>query len=265
MDGNKFGEVVLCPGDPFRAKWMANKFLKDPEMITNVRGMMGFTGTYEGARVSIMATGMGMPSATIYWRELITVYGVKKLIRTGTCGTTKPFPKDTKVGDIIIVQAAGTDSNMNRQGFCGWDFPAVADYEMLSTAHAASQSEPVAKLHRKAGCNIHVGTCFTTDAFYHPLEDQLFHNLGKHNILGLEMETAALYGIGPSLGAKVLSLLTVSDEIHMKGFDYKTGKFKDEKDKYKFVDIPQGERETKCDCMALLALETAKRIIKKGK
>ena len=90
VDGNKFGEVVLCPGDPFRARWMANKYLKDAEMITNVRGMMGFTGMYEGARVSIMATGMGMPSASIYWRELITVYGVKNIIRTGTCGTTKP-------------------------------------------------------------------------------------------------------------------------------------------------------------------------------
>ena len=102
-DGNKFGEVVLCPGDPYRAKWMANKYLENPEMVTEVRGIMGFTGMFEGARVSILASGMGMPSAHIYWHELITMYGVKKIIRTGTCGTTKPKPLATKIGDVIIV------------------------------------------------------------------------------------------------------------------------------------------------------------------
>jgi purine-nucleoside phosphorylase len=244
---------------------MANKYLKNVEMVNNVRGCMGFTGTFEGCRISIMASGMGMPSAHIYWNELITMYGVKKIIRTGTCGTTKPYPKNTKVGDIIIVQATGTDSNMNRQLFCGWDFPAMADFDMLTTAHAVSKDSKIAPVLKKANCNVHVGAVFTSDYFYHPREDEVFHNLGKHNILGVEMESAALYGMAPQHGAKVLSMVTVSDEIHLKNFDYKKGKFMNEDDKYSFVDLPTDQRETKCDCMALVALNTAKRIIQSEK
>ena len=135
IGGNKFGEVVLMPGDPLRAKWMAETFLKDVELITNVRGMNGFTGYFEGVRLSILGTGMGMSSGGIYWHELINDYGVKRIIRTGTAGTTKPSPACTKVGDIILSMAAGTDANVNRNRFSGWDLPASADWEMLNAAY----------------------------------------------------------------------------------------------------------------------------------
>ena len=114
---------------------MSDRFLKDAEQITNVRGIMGFTGTFEGEKISILASGMGMPSASIYWQEIIQNYGVKAIIRTGTCGTVLPQKvAKTKAGDIILAIAAGTDSNMNRMRFSGWDFPASANYELLSTA-----------------------------------------------------------------------------------------------------------------------------------
>ena len=139
--GDKFGKVCICPGDPLRAKWMSDRFLKDAEQITNVRGIMGFTGIFEGEKISILASGMGMPSASIYWQEIITNYGVKAIIRTGTCGTVLPQKvAKTKAGDIILAIAAGTDSNMNRMRFSGWDFPASANYELLSTADGIAKN-----------------------------------------------------------------------------------------------------------------------------
>ena len=147
---------------------MAERFLEDYEKITNVRGMMGFTGWFKGVRVSLMSHGMGMPSASIYWHEMMTKYGVKKIIRTGTCGTTL-WPK-TKAGDIIVAVAAGTDSNMNRMRFAGWDFPATASFEMLNAAVSVAEDPNLGlrEQFKASDTKVHVGNVFTSDYFYHP-------------------------------------------------------------------------------------------------
>ena len=129
----KFGEVCLCPGDPLRAKFIAETFLKDVEQINTTRNMNGYTGYYKGLKVSVMATGMGIPSLCIYLEELIKHYGVKIIIRTGTCGS--PSPQISKMGDIVLAIGAGTDSNINRMRFEGWDCPASASFKLLYAAY----------------------------------------------------------------------------------------------------------------------------------
>ena len=167
IGGGKISEVCICPGDPLRAKWIADKFLKDVEQVNSVRGATAYTGMFEGVKLTIFPHGMGMPCASIYFHELINNYGVKKIIRTGTAGTTLA-PKKTKRGDIVIAVAAGTDSNMNRDRFGGWDFPASADWEMLSTAVSVSKGPKLKESLEKANTSVHVGNVFSSDYFYHP-------------------------------------------------------------------------------------------------
>lgn len=199
IDG-AFAETVLMPGDPLRAKYIAENFLDDAVQVTDVRNMLGFTGTYKGQRVSVMGSGMGIPSCSIYATELIREYGVKKIIRIGSCGA---ISDDINLRDVIIGLGASTDSKANRIRFSGHDFAAIADYDLLQKAVQSADT---------LGVNVKVGNIFSTDTFYTP-EPEVFDVLEKYNILGVEMEAAGLYGVAAEEGAKAVCILTVSDHI----------------------------------------------------
>ena len=195
-----FADVVLLPGDPLRAKHIAETFLEGAELVTDVRNMFGYTGTYKGRKLSVMGSGMGIPSASIYYKELITEYGVNKLIRVGSCGA---ISKDVKVRDVVIGMGACTDSKVNRMRFRDHDFSAICDYSLLENAVNAA---------REMNLNVKVGNIFSADLFYNP-DSSLFDVMEKYNILGVEMEAAGLYGVCAEFGAKGLAICTVSDHI----------------------------------------------------
>ncbi|QQX79169.1 purine-nucleoside phosphorylase [Shewanella sp. KX20019] len=199
VDG-AFGDTVLFPGDPLRAKYIAETFLEDVVQVTDVRNMLGFTGTYKGTRISVMGSGMGIPSCSIYATELIRDYGVKNLIRVGTCGAVST---DVKVRDVLIGMGACTDSQVNRLRFKGQDFAAIADYSLLSAVVKAAEAK---------GTKFRVGNVFSADLFYTP-DPEMFDVMEKMNILGVEMEAAGLYGVAAEFGAKALCVCTVSDHI----------------------------------------------------
>ncbi|GLY05165.1 MULTISPECIES: purine-nucleoside phosphorylase [Actinoplanes] len=202
--GGKPGDIaerVLLPGDPMRAKWIAETFLEDAVCYTEVRGMLGFTGTWQGVRVSVQGSGMGMPSASIYTHELINDYGVKSLIRIGSCGALAP---DLHLGDVVAAIGSATDSNMNRSRFDGLiDYAPVADFGLLRTAVEAAEAQ---------GTPIRVGPILAADAFYTDRPD-LYDSLADYGVLAVEMESAAIYTIAARYGAKALTVLTVSDHI----------------------------------------------------
>ncbi|MDY0506837.1 purine-nucleoside phosphorylase [Pasteurella multocida] len=195
-----FADVVLMPGDPLRAKYIAETFLQDVKEITNVRNMLGFTGTYKGRKISVMGHGMGIPSCSIYTKELITEYGVKKIIRVGSCGAVR---MDVKLRDVVIGFGACTDSKVNRIRFKNHDFAAIADFDMTMAAVQAAKAK---------GLNIHVGNLFSADLFYTP-DVEMFDVMEKYGILGVEMEAAGIYGVAAEFGAKALTICTVSDHI----------------------------------------------------
>ena len=195
-----FAETVLMPGDPLRAKYIAENFLDDAVQITNVRNMLGFTGTYKGKRISVMGSGMGIPSCSIYATELFREYGVKNIIRVGSCGAVNT---DIKVRDVIIGMGASTDSKVNRSRFKGHDFAAIASYDLLEKAVASAKAHDI---------KARVGNIFSADLFYTP-EPEMFDTLEKYNVLGVEMEAAGLYGAAAEEGANALCILTVSDHI----------------------------------------------------
>lgn len=195
-----FADVVLMPGDPLRAKYIAETFLDDAKEVTNVRNMLGYTGTYKGRRISIMGHGMGIPSCSIYAKELITEYGVKKIIRVGSCGAVRA---DVKIRDIVIGTGACTDSKVNRIRFRDNDFAAIADFEMTLAAHQAAKEK---------GVNVRFGNLFSADLFYTP-DVEMFDVMEKYGILGVEMEAAGIYGVAAEFGAKALAICTVSDHI----------------------------------------------------
>jgi len=194
-------ERVLLPGDPMRAKWIAETFLTDPVCYTQVRGMLGFTGTWQGVRVSVQGSGMGMPSASIYTHELINEYGAKSVIRIGSCGA---LAEDLQLGDVIAAIGSATDSNMNRVRFDGLvDYAPVADFSLLRTA---------AEVAERRGIAMRVGPILAADAFYTDRPD-LYDTLADYGVLAVEMESAAIYTIAARYGAKALTILTVSDHI----------------------------------------------------
>jgi purine-nucleoside phosphorylase len=194
-------ERVLLPGDPMRAKWIAETFLQDAKCYTQVRGMLGFTGTYQGVRVSVQGSGMGMPSASIYTHELINEYGVKSVIRIGSCGA---LAMDLKLGDVIAAIGSATDSNMNRSRFDGLiDYAPVADFGLLRTA------AEVAERHQTP---LRVGPILAADAFYTDRPD-LYDALADYGVLAVEMESAAIYTIAARYKARALTVLTVSDHL----------------------------------------------------
>ncbi|MBC1777742.1 purine-nucleoside phosphorylase [Listeria booriae] len=195
----EIAETILLPGDPLRAKYIAETFLEDVICFNEVRNMFGYTGTYKGNRVSVMGTGMGIPSISIYVNELIQSYDVKNLIRVGTMGAIQ---KDVKVRDVVIAQAASTDSQINRNTFAGVDFAPVADFDLLKNAYDAGVEK---------GLAMRVGNVFSSDRFYNEQLDK--QQLADHGVLGIEMEAAALYTIAQKFGRKALAILTVSDHI----------------------------------------------------
>ncbi|ELZ1714576.1 purine-nucleoside phosphorylase [Vibrio parahaemolyticus] len=195
-----FAETILMPGDPLRAKLIAETYLEGVKQVCDVRGMLGFTGTYKGKPVSVMGHGMGIPSASIYVHELISNFNVKNIIRIGSCGAVRD---SVKLMDVVIAMGASTDSKANRSRFSGHDFAAIADFHLLETA--VNQA-------RHLGQPVQVGNVFSADLFYTPERD-IFEKMEKLNILGVDMEAAGIYGVASELDASALTILTVSDHI----------------------------------------------------
>jgi purine-nucleoside phosphorylase len=223
-----FAEVALMPGDPLRAAHIAERFLEGARRVTEVRNMYGYTGTYKGMPVSVMGHGMGIPSCSIYATELIREYGVKRLIRVGSCGALAP---DVKLRDVILAMGASTDSKVNRVRFLDHDFAALADYGLLSAAVAAAGEQ---------GTPVRIGNVFSADLFYSP-QPQLFDVMERMGVLGVEMEVAGLYGLAAEFGARALGILTVSDHIR------------------RGEHISPEDRQKSFDEMIVIALETALR------
>ena len=201
--GAKPGDIapgILLPGDPRRAQFIAETFLEDAVCFNEVRGMLGFTGEYNGKRVSVMGTGMGVPSHSIYVNELITEYGVKTLVRVGTCGALQP---DLGIGDVVLAMAASTDSHINRLRFGGMDYAPTASFELLLKAHQAASAE---------GMTVRAGNILTSDTFYDDDPDGWKH-WAAFGVLVVEMETAGLYTLAAKYGVDALSILTVSDSL----------------------------------------------------
>lgn len=194
-----YAEAVLLPGDPLRAKWIADTFLDDVKQVNSVRNCFGFTGTYKGKRVSVQATGMGQPSLSIYVHELINVYGVSTLIRVGTCGG---LTRKVKVRDLVIAQAATTDTSIVRDAFPGFGFAPIGDFGLLTSAAAKASA---AKMRH------HVGNMLSSDIFYRPNGFADYEKLAQHGVLGVEMECAALYLLAARFGVRALAVCTMTD------------------------------------------------------
>ncbi len=193
-------ETILLPGDPLRAKHIAENYLEDVICYNEVRGMYGFTGNYKGKKVSVQGTGMGVPSISIYVNELINDYNVKNLIRIGSCGSLQ---ESIKVRDIVLAMSSSTDSAINKLRFNGMDFSPTASFELLKKAYDVAISK-----------NIHpkVGNVLTSDTFYHD-EPNSWKKWAAFGVLAVEMETAALYTLAAKYNVNALTLLTVSDSL----------------------------------------------------
>jgi purine-nucleoside phosphorylase len=222
-----FAPTVLMPGDPLRAKYIADSYLENVRRVTDVRNMWGFTGVYKGVPVSVMAHGMGIPSVSIYCTELITEYDVKRVIRVGSCGTTHP---DVQLRDVLIAMGASTDSNVNRMRFGGYDLAALATFSLVQNAVKAAEENKV---------RYHVGNLFSADLFYTPDPD-MFDTMAKYNVLGIEMEAAGIFPIAAEHGVESLAICTVSDDI-------RTGDA-----------LSTDERQNTFDEMIVVALETVR-------
>lgn len=195
-----FAELVLMPGDPLRARALAESALEGARQVNGVRNMLAFTGEWRGHPVSIMGSGMGMPSISIYAHELFAEFGVERIVRVGTCGGLR---EDMALGELVLATAASTDSAMNRQRFAGWDYAAAGDFRML---RALAERAEAAKLPFRAG------EVFSTDYFYHP-DPEFVTRVSAMGVLALDMETAALYALARSHGRRAATVLTVSDVL----------------------------------------------------
>jgi len=222
----EIAETVLLPGDPYRARWAAQTFLQDAVLVSEVRGMLGYTGTWNGHRVTIHGTGMGMPSMSIYANELIRDYGARTLIRVGSAGA---LPTHVKVRDVILAQTCSTVGSPSRTIFRELNFAPCADFGLLARAHAAAVAR---------GTPVHVGGVYTSDTFYDERRD-LAEQLLRHGCLAVEMEAAELYTLAARHGARALAILTVSDHIT-------TGEA-----------LPADQRETSFGAMIEIALAAA--------
>ncbi|EGN67102.1 purine nucleoside phosphorylase [Fusobacterium animalis 11_3_2] len=197
----EIAETVLLPGDPKRAKWIAENYLDDVFCYTDIRGMLGFTGTYKGKRrISVQGTGMGIPSISIYITELIKDYGVKNLIRVGTAGS---YQKNIKVRDIVIPMSASTDSNINSRRFNGANFSPTANFELFRIALKVAEEKNI---------KIKAGNVLTSDEFYNDNSDY-YKKWSDFGVLAVEMETAGLYTLAAKYKVKALSILTISDSL----------------------------------------------------
>jgi len=194
--------IVLFPGDPLRAKWIAETFLEGAELYSQTRGMLGYTGTWRGTRVSVQGSGMGQPSMAIYANEMFEAYDVQTVVRVGSCGA---LTDRLALRDIIIANGACTDSGINRVRFHGLDYAPVADFSLLRAAVEASEREPVASA-------VHVGLLLSSDQFY-TTRPELNEPFVRHGVLGVEMETSGLYTLAAYYGRRALSICTVSDNL----------------------------------------------------
>ncbi len=196
----EIAETVLMPGDPLRAKWAAETFLDDAKCVNETRGMLGFTGTWQGKRVTIQGSGMGMPSLSIYANELIRDYGAKTLIRIGSCGAMQ---EAVGIRDVVIAMTASAISTPSRGFFRELQFAPCADYALLERAVAAARAK---------GVTTHVGGIYSADVFYDERPD-LNEQMTRHGVLAVEMEAAELYTVAARYGARALTVLTVSDHL----------------------------------------------------
>ncbi len=196
----EIADKILLPGDPLRAKFIAENFLENPVLFNEIRNMFGYTGTYKGERVSVMGTGMGMPSISIYAHELITEYDVKKLIRVGTAGS---LSKDVHVRELVLGQAAATTSRIIQNDWPEYDLPQIADFDLLDTAYHIAKD---------MGVTTHVGNVLSADLFYSDLFDKNI-KLGTMGVKAVEMEAAALYYLAAKHQVQALSLMTISDSL----------------------------------------------------
>ena len=192
--------TVLMPGDPYRAKWAAETFLKDAVCVNEIRGMLGFTGTWNGNRVTIQGSGMGMPSLSIYANELIRDYDVQTLIRIGSCGGMQD---KVKIRDVILAMTATTVNTPSSSLFRDLNFAPCADFDLLAAAHKAALAR---------GVDTHVGNIYSSDVFYDERPD-LNAEMTRHGILGVEMEAAELYILAARYGRRALGIMTVSDHL----------------------------------------------------
>lgn len=199
-DAGAFAEAILLPGDPLRARYIAEKFFDDAEEVNAVRNMLGYTGMYEGMRISVMGTGMGIPSASIYITELITKFDVQRLVRVGSCGA---LTASVDIRDVIVATGACTDSGVNRARYGNWDFAAVADFELVRATVDAAAAR---------GLNVKTGLVHSADLFYNPVP-AAFDVMEGMGVLAVEMEAAGLYGAAAEHGARALTVVTVSDHI----------------------------------------------------
>lgn len=224
----KAGDIaqsILLPGDPLRAKYIAQKFLQDAALFNEVRGMYGFTGTYKGKRVSVMGTGMGIPSISIYVTELLQVYNVQNLIRVGTCGSFLP---EIGLKDILLGIGCCTDNGFLRHMFPG-DYAPIADFDMLNTAYGKAVER---------GVKPYVGLIKSSDLFYFEPDTYGADKWVKYGVMGVEMEGAALYTLAAKFGARALTVCSVSDGVHEK------------------KELTSEEREKSLDDMITLSLDT---------
>lgn len=222
----QIADTVLLPGDPYRAKWAAQTFLSDVELVNEVRGMLGFTGIWNGNRVTIQGSGMGMPSLSIYVNELIRDYDAKTLIRIGSCGGMQ---EQVAVRDVILAMTASTVTTPSRGIFKELSYAPCADWSLLRAAAAAAG---------RRDTTIHVGGVYSSDVFYDERPD-LNEQMVRHGILGVEMEAAELYTLAARYGRRALAVLTVSDHLL-------TGEA-----------LPSDQRETSFGDMVEIALEAA--------
>ena len=201
--GAKLGDIaetVLLPGDPKRAKWIAENYLENSFCYTDIRGMLGFTGTYKGKKVSVQGTGMGIPSISIYITELMKDYGVKNLIRVGSAGS---YQKDVNVRDVVIAMSTSTDSNINNRRFNGANFTPTANFELFLTALKVAEEKNI---------KIKAGNVLTSDEFYNDNSDY-YKKWADFGVLAVEMESTALYANATAAGVNALTILTVSDSL----------------------------------------------------
>lgn len=199
----KVGEIapsVLLPGDPMRAKWIAENFLDNPKLYNDVRGMLGYTGTYKGQPISVQGTGMGVPSVLIYCHELITDYGVKNLIRVGSAGSYQP---DIHIRDIVIAMAASSTNGINNSRFVNSDFSPTANFELFQKAILYAKEKQIP---------IKAGNVLTSDEFYED-DFESYKHWADYGVLAVEMETSGLYTIAAKFKVKALSILTISDSL----------------------------------------------------
>jgi purine-nucleoside phosphorylase len=222
-----FAPSILLPGDPLRAKHIADNFLDEVKQVNEVRNMLGFTGVYEGIPISVMGTGMGIPSASIYATELISEYGVERLIRVGSCGG---ILASVKIRDVILAIGACTDSVVNRVRYGGYDFSATADYRLLRAAADSAAAR---------GIEVKVGNVHSADLFYNP-DSEAFDRMEAMGVLAVEMEAAGLYGVAAEKGGRALTIATVSDHV-------RTGE-----------STSSEERQQTFDEMVMIALEAVK-------